>query len=965
MTRILQSISLALIFVFCIGSSNAQFINYKDDSGWNLGLNIGGTWQQGDLEAIPGLGYGFTFGKALYEKEGKLLSFDLRFRYLRAKNSGFSDILIPVTDSTGPFSEYFAAGHFTNYEMDLKEYDLEGVITLNRLRENTGLILYGFGGIGLTDYKIKADLIDESGNPYDYTGLLTQGSASLTDLDLLTDGNYETEIYDELKFMPHLGAGIGYQFTPRFSAGLEHKIAFALNDQIDLVSDNQGSFVNDRYHYTGLVLRWNLFRGGSRTKPPVTNNPTPADPIPAPVVSTPTVNKPIVNIINPMHSPHTTHNSHYTIKANVYYVEGKEDIVFKLNGAVNTNFTYNPSTKRLESHIYLYPGQNVIEITGFNIAGSDTDSKIIIFEQEIIQIPPPIVTFTNPNYSPKEVIDAPFTVTAAIMNIDGASAITYKVNGAVNPVFNYNVSNKIFSSNITLHEGNNIVEIKAVNSVGQDIEQAIIIYKKPIQLRPPVVTITNPNTNPKTVTSALYNVFATAQYVDFQSHVSVTLNGANVPYFNFNTATKQVSFQASLMEGSNIITVTGTNHDGTDSDTKTIIYDAPQQLPPPIVTITNPTDNPHTTYSASVDVFANVLHVAGKSNISLKINGVASSNFTYNVVSKVMVISTALVEGSNTFSITATNIVGTDNAGSTIIYKKPIALKPPVVQITQPISNPSNTVIGNEIINATILNVVDASHVSAKFNGLVTNMFTYDPGTKKFSYNATLIPGANVLEITAWNDAGSASKSQTIIFTNEAPPCDNPVITIKQPLKNPVFTSNSKGAILANISGASSVLVKINGVNSPGFNFNSATGEFQLFINSLNEGANIYEIIATNACGSSSSKISYIYKKEAPPCVAPIVELSSPNSYNTTTNNATFTFAVFVRNIASSSGAKVLINGSPVVFNYDATTTLVTGSVTLKKGSNSLVISGTNDCGTDKASVTVTLKQMGDRKSVV
>ena len=35
-----------LTFFIGISCVDAQYINYKDDSGWNFGLNIGGTWQE-------------------------------------------------------------------------------------------------------------------------------------------------------------------------------------------------------------------------------------------------------------------------------------------------------------------------------------------------------------------------------------------------------------------------------------------------------------------------------------------------------------------------------------------------------------------------------------------------------------------------------------------------------------------------------------------------------------------------------------------------------------------------------------------------------------------------------------------------------------------------------------------------------------------------------------------------------
>ena len=34
------------ILILSFNISIGQFVNYKDDSGWNLGVNIGGSWQR-------------------------------------------------------------------------------------------------------------------------------------------------------------------------------------------------------------------------------------------------------------------------------------------------------------------------------------------------------------------------------------------------------------------------------------------------------------------------------------------------------------------------------------------------------------------------------------------------------------------------------------------------------------------------------------------------------------------------------------------------------------------------------------------------------------------------------------------------------------------------------------------------------------------------------------------------------
>ena len=159
MKRSLRFISISVILLVFTSNFQAQYINYKDDSGWNLGFNIGGTWQQSDVTSETGYGIGFTLGKALYEKEGKLLSFDLRLRYLNGTNEGLdteNSLILDSNQLDGLYKDYINSGNFHNHKMDINNmWDLEGVITLNRLREKTGIILYGFGGLGLTDYSLK------------------------------------------------------------------------------------------------------------------------------------------------------------------------------------------------------------------------------------------------------------------------------------------------------------------------------------------------------------------------------------------------------------------------------------------------------------------------------------------------------------------------------------------------------------------------------------------------------------------------------------------------------------------------------------------------------------------------------------------------------------------------------------------------------------------------------------------
>ena len=574
-------------------------------------------------------------------------------------------------------------------------------------------------------------------------------------------------------------------------------------------------------------------------------------------------------------------------------------------------------------------------------------------------MPPPVVTFTSPSYTPYEVNNNTFSITANILNISGSQDIRFRVNGQTMTNFYFNNSNKTFQSNIVLNEGTNVVEIKATNNVGQDIEQVQLIYKKPVVIQPPVVSFVDPSVNPKNVTGPLYNVAAKALHVDYKYQVTVRVNGTNVQYFNFNPSTKIVTFQANLVPGSNMLEVAATNNDGSDQATTSLILAIPEQSPPPIVTIIEPNVNPFHTASPNGHVAATVLNVAGKSNIELKINSVSTTNFSYNSITKLMEINTPLVDGANVFSIVATNNAGTDNAGVTIIYDKPVQVLPPVISITVPSSNPHTTMIGSQIINADILNVPIATNVSANYNGNPTSGFSYDPNTGKFSYNAILIEGANILEITAFNSAGTASKSQTVIYVIEEEPCNNPAITLTSPSSNPFITSSNKGGTTANITGASSIIFKVDGVATTSYNYNAQTGAFKFLDNSLNEGANVYELIAINDCGTTNKVVTVLYEKKEQPCVEPSISLVVPSSYSTSTSAATMNFTFKISNLEDASGIQITNNGVACTFQFDPITGLVTGTASIAKGANNLLVKANNSCGGDIATIRIDRRGLG------
>src|SRR5690606_21310619 len=118
-----------------------------------------------------GYGFGFTLGKNVYYQPGAPLSFDIRGRLLYARSFGLDAVLSYNIDKNSalngsedlnylnyPEATGVTKGFvFQNHRTDLGELGLEAVLTLNKLKENTGIKVSLYGGAGLDYYNVKTD----------------------------------------------------------------------------------------------------------------------------------------------------------------------------------------------------------------------------------------------------------------------------------------------------------------------------------------------------------------------------------------------------------------------------------------------------------------------------------------------------------------------------------------------------------------------------------------------------------------------------------------------------------------------------------------------------------------------------------------------------------------------------------------------------------------------------------------
>ncbi len=962
------------IIILCL-SGHSQFINYEKDYGWNFGFNMGGSWQRQEAfinqndttftKPYAGFSGGFTFGKAIYEKEGKFFAFDLRFRYLKGKNFGWTAVTDSFASPNGVYGMPFSNDSvfaYHNYKMKLNEFDLELVLTLNKLREKTGIILYGFGGVGLTYYNVNRDILNGSssfntGELYDYASISTGVSDQEISRQLrnLSDLHFETEIVDDqLKFMPSLGLGLGYQLNDWVSVGIEHKITYALHNNLDGISSD---LKNDNFHYTAIKLGVNLFgdgnsSGGSSynhndysTEQTATSNSSQTisnstnEQQNNNNINLPQGNPPLVNITNPANNNTIVHNSLFHLNAKVYYVSGAQDIQVLHNGFLITDFSFNVNTNELKANLSLSPGENIIEIIAANNYGSDHDDREIIYElPEVVEIPP-VVVINHPHNTPHEAENKEIIITANILNIETASQVEFKVNGISHTYFNFNPATDAFTSAILLEEGVNNIIITATNNAGSSNDFKSIIYKKET---PPVVEITSPSVSPTTINVSLINIKGKVLNVPSKSNITVRLNGYNVGNFMYNINTKEIAFSVNLINGQNIVEISANNSAGTASDISKIIYKTPEITHPPVVSYIQPATAPLQVEVSNVTIIAQVLNVSNKSQTLVGFNGSNINGYSYNSVTKLLTVNLNLNEGSNSLKVSGTNQAGSDVKELNIIYTIPQQIEMPKITIIEPNTNPFSTSVNTHTVSGLIEHVEIASNAKATINNQPVSNFTFDPQTDKFVSNVTLNEGANIFEVDAVNSAGAASKATTLIYVPVE--CVKPTITLISPNNSQTNTTNSKGYLEMQISNEETLVFIINGEEVPSYNFES--GKFSSYLH-LIEGVNNYEVIAINECGSTSQKVSIIYEKEIP-CSEPVINFIKPLGTGVAipvTTSRNYHLAINFLEISLKGEIVITHNGKVIPFNYDQSSGEAQANVMLSDGMNTFEVIAKNNCG--------------------
>lgn len=893
---------LTLLFVvFSVSGLFAQRDLSEHRPVW-FGVNMGGTWQTSDMKPVGGIGWGFTVSRYSRVSNPSPLYFGWRFRFLDGRNFGYNyhglyGIKSNPVLSSG--STNYTSGTtpdtgsvYSNYKMRFDEFAGELIIGSNTLRKH-GVLLYGFGGVGMNYWKTTTDQLDASGNRYDYSTIMSvDNMATVKDqLNLMWDKEYETNANGSVSgaqwsFMPSAGFGVGYQWN-NFSIAMEHRTTWALNDIIDGTTHNSMGAPtengNDLYHYDGLTFKWNFHRPRTTTynndplpvapnpvgynQPPVTQ-PIPVDPTPnpSPTPNIPGLQPPTVTFTTPSTDPYTATTPNQNLVVRVTNVAQSSQISLQINGQVSTNFNFNPFNSTLTFNHTLQPGTTTFRVIATNSVGSGEDVQTIIYKQgnsnpsPTPSGTPPTVVITSPSADPYTSTTQTYTVSATVTNVDNSSGISVRKDGNTITNFSFNQRTSVVTFTTTLSNGNNSFVITGTNQYGTASDAVTIYYgnsNQPPAPQLPVVTITNPGSCPFQTKVQNHTITANISNVTAANQCSVIFNGQTISNFTFSArgVNATVSFPVVLQSGTNNFTVTGTNSYGTDAKSCQVTYKPQGQAPTgPDVEITQPSADPYTATSSAFTLKATVLNVASASEITMTANNAMIIGWTYDLNTKVLTYTTTLNQGTVTYVITAANANGTDSDRQTVTFKTPVSPNTPAPGNpsegggqSRPgettVVSPNGNVNGNPSQSNGQSRPGETTVVSP--NGNVNGNPSQSSGQSRPG-ETTVTPNGNVNENPNESSGGGRPKGPL------------PVIDLHVPSASPVSTGSTTfqvTMIVTNVNSASDITVRINNVvKTSGVTYNSSSHTLS-FTATLVNGQNNIQVKAVNGSGQTTKTL--------------------------------------------------------------------------------------------------------------
>jgi hypothetical protein len=813
-----------------------------------------------------------------------------------------------------------------------------------------------------------------------------------------------------VNWMPSLGFGLAYH-KGRFSIGVEHKTTFTMADSFDGLSQTDPRLRNDWYHYTSGFFQLHFKGRASKPAPvrgndsPITNINNFTQNCPQPIISmvgqpqtsvsvttillrfdlanvnnsqeiqltntfnqalpfnfntqtkrleatvtllpgtntftitatTPCGSKtqvvqieqlacqlPTVQIMTSGVNPATVQQVNYALNATLSGHLNANQIQVLHNGMSVSGFNFNPNNGLLQRNINLTPGANTIRITATNDCGSAFDQISINYDD----CRTPQLSWLQPNAPGTTTNQGALTLSAQLTGSTQNGQVLVLHNNVALP--NAQLIGNTISANLTLSPGLNTFQVKYTNPCGTDQINSSINFQNCI---PPVINVTSPAIN-TTLNNAALRLRATVSNVSVRNNIKVIFNGIEQNTFTYNNQTGQLELNTPLLPWLNTLTITATNDCGSDVETFTYTYDDCQA---PTINLqsnlnNSTSNNPIVVSNSNFAVTATLQNMPFQNGISVTNNGspvaFSFSNGNFNSVQATLSSVLNLQVGLNQIVINAVRSCGQATKTIFVRYDNCVA---PQITLLQPTA--SGTTTNSQALNlmANISNLMSNQGIQVKLNGV---NIPFNWNNNHISSSINLVQGNNTILIQASNACGTDMETLQINYAQ----CQAPQITTTASIPNGASTSNVNfvySAVLSNTF-ANQIQLTVNG-QSQNYSFNSN----QLSANiTLQPGQNVVQVVATNTCGSDIENWSVIYE----PCTTPQISNMSPAA---SVQNAEqqVNLSAQLTGIDNANQISLLQNGTPSVFNFQ--NGAFSANLQLQTGLNNIVLSVTNNCGTD------------------
>jgi len=446
-----------------------------------------------------------------------------------------------------------------------------------------------------------------------------------------------------------------------------------------------------------------------------------------------------------------------------------------------------------------------------------------------------------------------------------------------------------------------------------------------------------------------------------------------------------LGFRWSLGRGSSHSSYTGTYSSGVTSNssqtTNTNTHVAVLSSSHPSVDIIDPPTDTYNTVSHTHTIRATIHNVSGPENISFYQNGFPNNSFTYNVNTHTLVANVSLREGVNTIKITASNQASTADDLVNITFDIPPepVITLPYAEFTSPWRSQVTSSSERLDITASLKNIHSNQDIELTQNGQGIP-FEYEVTNGLVRTSVLLTEGQNNILITGSNESGSA-RDQLMVDYIIPGRIALPTVRFVNPAF-PLVVNNSRFPLSAetqHVGDRNDLTIIVNGSAINHFSF-GITGEIDAGL-ILSNGINTVEIIARNDAGTASDRTSITYHapafqetiynepvynepviivttpviiEEPRPCPPPKIRLIDPDQGQISTSQQSYGLRAELRNITSKNQLRLSVNGNAVPFSYN--NHLVSSSVPLIDGLNTLSLSARNECGEDQASTRINYK---------